>query len=314
MSSKKGKKKIEIDDDEDDFNELVNEDGEDEYQSSQEKASNKKRKRPLPSSQKVDENSDVVDGPDTTQSSQRSGISDQEKEKLVGDLMRYILFLDRQKLPLRKDDIASKITKDYKGKDLTNSILKTAQEKFKTIFGFDLIEVPKITKPRGSDRRAARNVTSKSENSKIYVLKNIIHDKALNIVNTEDKEPKMGLVMLILALIFVNNNSLPEDIMWHLLSTLGISKEDKTHPHFGDVQNYIEHTLTKELYLVRQKMSNQNNTVPSYEFIVGPRALVEVDKPNILKFISMMYGEEIDELHQKEIEADDEVDDDNDND
>jgi len=312
MASKKGKKKIEVDDDEDDFNELNEDDGGDEYHSSQqEKASNKKRKRP--SSQKVDEKSDAVDEPDTTQSSQRTGISDQEKDKLVGDLMRYILFLDRQKLPLRKDDIASKITKEYKGKDLTNSILKAAQEKFKTIFGFELIEVPKITKPRGSDRRAARNVTNKSESSKIYVLKNIMHDKALNIVNTEDKEPKMGLIMLILALIFVNNNSLPEDIMWHLLSTLGISKEE-VHPHFGEVQNYIEHTLTKELYLVRQKMSNQNNTVPSYEYIAGPRALVEVEKPNILKFISMMYGEEIDELHQKEIEADDEVDDDNDND
>jgi len=226
MASKKGKKKIEVEDDEDDFNELNEDDGGDDYHSSQqEKASNKKRKRP--SSQKVDEKSDAVDELESTQSSQRAGISDQEKEKLVGDLMRYILFLDRQKLPLRKDDIASKITKEYKGKDLTNSILKAAQEKFKTIFGFELIEVPKITKPRGSDRRAARNVTNKSESSKIYVLKNIMHDKALNIVNTEDKEPKMGLIMLILSLIFVNNNSLPEDIMWHLLSTLGISKESK---------------------------------------------------------------------------------------
>jgi len=64
----------------------------------------------------------------------------------------------------------------------------------------------------------------------------------------------------------------------------------------------LEHKFTKELYIDRKKKmgANERNT---FEYRAGPRALVEIDKKDILQFIATMYGEDsIDPALLKQLE------------
>ncbi len=54
--------------------------------------------------------------------------------------MRYILFVDRQKHPIKREDINKNVLKEHK--HITSQILKLAERKFRDIFGFELIELP----------------------------------------------------------------------------------------------------------------------------------------------------------------------------
>ena len=68
-----------------------------------------------------------------------------EREKLVGDFMRLVLFQDHNKHPTRRQDINKLVLQEYKGHNLASNLLAEAQKRFQEIFGFELIEVRKIT-------------------------------------------------------------------------------------------------------------------------------------------------------------------------
>jgi hypothetical protein len=71
---------------------------------------------------------------------------------LVGDLMRYMLFADLKKQVVNKRDITVKIMKEYaKKRNVTNTVIEEAQKRFKSTFGFEMIELPKsVTKRAGA--------------------------------------------------------------------------------------------------------------------------------------------------------------------
>ncbi len=62
-------------------------------------------------------------------------------DKLVGDLMRYILFMDHNKTPVNREDMHKNVLQEHKG--ITKQVISEAQKKFKDLFGFELVEVPK---------------------------------------------------------------------------------------------------------------------------------------------------------------------------
>ena len=62
-------------------------------------------------------------------------------DKFVGDLIRYALFLDYNKTPIKREDINKVILKDHKNS--FKPVLSVAQTKFKELFGMELVEIPK---------------------------------------------------------------------------------------------------------------------------------------------------------------------------
>ena len=62
-------------------------------------------------------------------------------DKFVGDLIRYALFLDYNKTPIKREDINKVILKDHKNS--FKPVLSAAQTKFKELFGMELVEIPK---------------------------------------------------------------------------------------------------------------------------------------------------------------------------
>ena len=58
--------------------------------------------------------------------------------------MRFVLFSDLHKQTVTKQNISQKVLKEYGGKrNISNEIIAEAQLRFKNIFGYEWLELPK---------------------------------------------------------------------------------------------------------------------------------------------------------------------------
>lgn len=87
----------------------------------------------------------------------QKALSEQELARLTSDVMRYALFLERQRLPLTRQKINELILKEYKGRRVGTTVLENATRKFRDVFGFELTP---ITRERIAKKRARGVVSS----------------------------------------------------------------------------------------------------------------------------------------------------------
>ncbi|GIY36452.1 trophinin [Caerostris darwini] len=177
----------------------------------------------------------------------------------------YILTANKSKKAIKKRDIIQHV---YQGESSQTfpEVIKKAAAILKKTFGFELMEL--------------RN--SKNE----YLLVNILSQQ-YDIQEFAEYSPldcqKQGLVFYILALIFMNENSIQEAELWEALEPLGIEvNKRKPHPIFGDVEKYVTNNLVKEMYLERREISKEP---PQIELTWGERAHKEVFKEDLLNFV-----------------------------
>jgi hypothetical protein len=67
--------------------------------------------------------------------------------------MRLFLFMDHNKHTVRRADITAKVLAEYKGassRNLLPSLIAEARKRFREIFGFELVELPKPGEPPGT--------------------------------------------------------------------------------------------------------------------------------------------------------------------
>jgi len=214
----------------------------------------------------------------------KANITDEERTKLISDLMRFILFMDGTKHPVSRTEILSKTAlKDYKDKKNTTQILNEAKEKFKYIFGYDLIELPKVT-----DSSAPK----KKSTAGSYILKNTLGtDLRDKLVPFSEKQTEMGFIMIVLGIIELTGRPVPEDSLFGLLKLIGFN-DSELHPVFGDWKKLLELKFTKEQkYFQRNKTSEMKNDQYIHEYTLGPRALEEIDRRNVREFLNTVFGD-----------------------
>jgi hypothetical protein len=116
-------------------------------------AARRKRKIATPEDEEEEETYSQTQSQPSSQSAKKRKTKDvlqdaQERDKLVGDLVRYALFMNTKKLPLKREDINKNIMKEHKG--ALNQVLELAKKKLKAIFGFELVEVSKSKNTKGT--------------------------------------------------------------------------------------------------------------------------------------------------------------------
>jgi len=110
--------------------------------------------------------------------------------------------------------------------------------------------------------------------------------------------------MVLVGLIEISGRPIDEDTLFSLLKIVGFN-DSENHPTFGDWKKLIENKFTKELkYLTRSKSDKMGkNDQFLYEYKLGPRTLIEIDRKNIRAFLSQVFGENMLEDLEKELEA-----------
>lgn len=214
-------------------------------------------------------------------------LSKEELKRKTSDVARYLLFTDRKKYPVKRGDITKNVLKEH-AKSF-NEIFDHAKKNLNKVFGIEVEEID-VGKSRG------------------YILVDgVKSEEQHKLIDWGDDLPKMGLLMVVLGMIFMCDHVITESKLWHMLKKLGIEPK-KEHEVFGDSEKLISQEFVRQCYLDRKKVLGGDEAV--YEYRWGARAEKELTWRQALKFVSEIYGTQMEDwtAQMKEITAKEESD------
>ncbi|KAL9654626.1 hypothetical protein ABK040_006688 [Willaertia magna] len=248
----------------------------------------KKRKQTTKSRGKKNKNKDDEAYEEGNASQPTFGLTDdKELEALVSTFMRFCLFKDANKLPIKREDLMSNVLGEQykKRKGLLDHIIQVGSEKFKKIFGFELIEIERHEPTLEGGLNAATQATQASqptqttskrkkkttglwmlrlaeEGSELPFLMNKKEkrDHQYRVISNRREEfmegnsleqAQLGLLMVIISYIEMKKNRLTEEDLWKYLKKLNLSK-GQFHPIFGQPEKLLQQ-FEKQFYIERNK-------------------------------------------------------------
>ncbi|XP_031220706.1 melanoma-associated antigen B18 [Mastomys coucha] len=178
-------------------------------------------------------------------------------------LVQFLIEKYQKKEVVTKADMLKNVIKTSKSH--FNEILKRASEHMELAFGVDLKEV--------------------DPNRHCYALFNKL-EHTFDTVIGEEKMPNSGLLMIVLAVIFMKDNCATETEIWNVLNMMGVYANRK-HFIYGDPKKVVTEDMVQLKYLEYRQVPNSNP--PSLEFMWGPRASAEISKMKILEFWAKIH-------------------------
>ncbi|XP_008056598.1 melanoma-associated antigen 10-like [Carlito syrichta] len=183
-----------------------------------------------------------------------------EIDEKVGELVEFLLHKYRTKEPVAKAEMLSVVIKNYENH--FPEIFREAAECMRLIFGLDMKEV---------------DPTNHS-----FILVTSLGLSYDGMQGDDQGNPKIGLLINVLSLIFTEGNRTPEEVVWEALSKMGVCV-GKKHCIYGEPRKLLTQEWVQEQYLEYQQVPGSDPA--RYEFLWGPRAHTEVSKMNLLKFL-----------------------------
>jgi hypothetical protein len=218
--------------------------------------------------------------------------------KKVEEFVQYVLFcpLAEQKGIVRRTDINKNVLKEHSKAFV--AIMQTAAKKLDRIFGIQLIDLDGKV-----EKFAIKNKFFWDDSLNKFSFANTASQRpeSFNMSSTfsasshdGDEELRMhfkySVIMVALALIFMNKNEIDANKFWDLMKKIDINRSEKRHKYLGDVEKYFTTELVKEGYLEYEQ--EKGFETPTFKFKWGYRAKMETSKKKVLEFVCEMYGGE----------------------
>jgi len=196
-----------------------------------------------------------------------------EIESIISDTVQYVITSSQKKLPIKKQNLSKSCLRG-RGRQF-KSIFDSVNLNLDKYFGMKLVEVT-IT------------------NSKVqqYILVN-----NLGITPSVEKSAEdhlmNGILLPVLAVIFMLKGQVKEDVIWNFLKTLGfdIDSNKKLSPLNYTLKQLMTNIWVKQLYLEYNKVAENDD--PHNVFDWGFRASQEVDKMALLTYVPSIYDPEV---------------------
>ncbi|XP_076774375.1 melanoma-associated antigen 10-like [Arvicanthis niloticus] len=198
-------------------------------------------------------------------------------EKII-DLVRFLLVKFRRMELTNKEEMMQRALRDYE--EHYSVIFSKAAECMKLIFGVDMLEVDPFV-----------------HSYFLYPALGITYDGMLHGVIGV---PKTGLVIIVLCVIFIENNCVSEEVFWYAMNNLGMYA-GVDHFIFGDLRSLITEDFVEEGYVEYRQVPNSQP--PRFEFLWGPRAYAETTKMKILEFYASIVRQDPRSYPEKYAEA-----------
>lgn len=235
-----------------------------------------------------------------------------QEQTLIKKLVRLALSTEYSRTPLRRSDISTKIFKDsYLPSRSFRTIFEGAQKILKDTFGMELFELPSKEKTNLKDRRLQATQTKVSNSStKSWILISVLPPgyKTNPAVIQPTKAPDLGteagytaFYTLIISLIYLNNNSLPDQKLSRYLRRLNAD----TNTPFGMLDKVLQR-MQKEGYIDKRRDTVMGEEVT--EWFVGPRGKVEIGIRGVTGLVKSVYGHGTVPLFKRQPDEGDEVD------
>ncbi|CAN6449284.1 unnamed protein product [Victoria cruziana] len=212
-------------------------------------------------------------------------ISSEEKDKLVSEMVRYILFKNHQNFgaPIKREELTCLVTKNYHQRSLPSFVINEAREKLSYIFGYELREIQRVRPSSNSNNRSSQPSMAEA---KTYVLcSKLPSDVYSKYVENKETSHVTGFLFAVISIVYLSGGQISEDNLWHHLRRLGLSENAVNEPIFGNVKQTLEMFL-QQRYLQKTKGSGPEGHVLMYE--LAERALDESIMPALKDCISQI--------------------------
>ncbi|VFQ84313.1 unnamed protein product [Cuscuta campestris] len=196
-------------------------------------------------------------------------ISVEEKDKLVGEVIRYVLFKTDQSsgCPIKREELTQLITgKSYRQRNLPAFIINEARDKLEAIFGYEMKELQR-TRVSANNRHSQQV----SGEAKSYILVSKLPPKAYKeCVEDKNKSHFNGFAFVVISIIYLSGGNIAEEDLWRHLRRLGLMETDENHPVLGNLKMTLE-SLIQQRYLHKEKVNGPEGNAIHYE--LAERAL-----------------------------------------
>ncbi|XP_042638877.1 melanoma-associated antigen B16-like [Orycteropus afer afer] len=182
-------------------------------------------------------------------------------------LVDFLLFRYQRKELITKADMLKMVIQEYE--DHFPEIFQRVSKLIDLIFGLEMKEVDPI-----------------SHGYTPFIELGLTYD---GVLSKTKGVPKTGLLIVMLGVIFLNNNYTIVEEIWYVLNALEI-RPGELHSYFGCPKKLITEEFVQERYLEYHSWANSNPAC--YEFVWGPRIHAEIMKMKLLEFWSRVHGAE----------------------
>ncbi|XP_032967541.1 melanoma-associated antigen 10-like [Rhinolophus ferrumequinum] len=207
------------------------------------------------SSSQVEEQQSTMEDLDESESSLRRAVN-----LKMSELVKFLLQKYRAKELTTKAEMLSSVIKEYE--DDFTEILRQASLCMQRVFGIDVKEV------------------DPSDHS--YVLVNSLGLTYDGMGSDGRRMPKNGLLVMLLFVILMEGDSVPEEKVWEALNDIQVH-DGVEHSIYGEPRELITKVWVQEQYVEYRQVANSDPA--RYEFLWGPRAYAETTKLKVLQFL-----------------------------
>ncbi|PRQ21867.1 putative MAGE domain-containing protein [Rosa chinensis] len=168
----------------------------------------------------------------------------QEKDKLVAEVIRYVLFKTHHNsgCPIRREELTQLITKNYRQRNLPVLIINEAINKLSTIFGYEMRELQRA-------RPSSNNHQGRNSQQVSCLLR---YKKYVEDVNTAHLT---GFTFVVLSIVHISGGKISEENLWQHLRRIGLDETNESHPVLGNTKQALE-ALVQQRYLQKDKQSD----------------------------------------------------------
>ena len=184
-------------------------------------------------------------------------------DEKVAELVQFLLLKYQTEEPVTKAEMLTAVIKKYK--DYFPMIFGKAHEFIELIFGIALTDMD----PDNHSYFFEDTLDLTYEGS-------LIDDQGM---------PQNCLLILILIMIFIKGSCVPKEVIWEVLSAIGVCA-GREHFIYGDPRKLLTIHWVQRKYLEYREVPN--SAPPRYEFLWVPRAHSEASKRKVLEFLSKL--------------------------
>lgn len=217
-------------------------------------------------------------------------ISNEEKEKLVAEVIRYVLFKTHQSsgTPIKREELTQIVTRNYRHRALPGFVIDEAKAKLASIFGYEMRELNRARPSSGNQPRSSQ--LSVTEAKSYVVMSKIRSDVYKEYVENKDSAHLSGFTFVVIGIVYVAGGKITEENLWHQLKRLGLNDNGESHSVLGDPKKALE-DLVDQRYLQKCKVNGPEGNSLFYE--LAERALDGPVSEEIKDYISEIGKKEL---------------------
>uniref|UniRef100_A0A2K6MF19 MAGE domain-containing protein n=1 Tax=Rhinopithecus bieti TaxID=61621 RepID=A0A2K6MF19_RHIBE len=183
----------------------------------------------------------------------------------VAELVHFLLLKYRAREPVTKAEMLESVMRNCQY--FFPVIFSKASDSLQLVFGIELMEVDLI--------------------GHLYIFVTCLGLSYDGLLGDNQIMPKTGPLIIVLAIIAKEGDCAPEEKIWEELSVLEVF-EGRQHGIFADPRKLLTQNFVRENYLEYQQVPSSDPAC--YEFLWGPRALIETSYVKVLYHMLKISG------------------------